>query len=166
MSTLYDMLDWGGEGNKPNKIVVHAMSEFFFINSETMTARDFLDGIKLSAHALVHPNGDITRCRADDQTAYHARGYNKNSLGIEFLVPGENSYAEFIDTLSTNWVSKAQYESGVELCNQWISDHGSQMVIRHSDLSPERKVDPGNGFYWEWFKKQINNGIKRGENVE
>lgn len=155
MNTLYDMLDHGKEGNTPRKIVIHAMSEFFFVNGETMSARDFLDSIGLSAHALILPSGDVIRCRSSDQTAYHARGHNTNSLGIEFLVPGENSYSEFVNTLKTDWVSDAQYETGVELVKHWINEFGPQIVIRHSDLDPARKVDPGEGFKWEQFKQKI-----------
>lgn len=154
MNILYDMLDHGKEGNYPSKIVIHAMSELFWVNGETLTARNFLNSIGLSAHALIHPDGDITICRSIDQTAYHARSHNHNSLGIEFLVPGLNDYSEFVNAIKSDWVSPAQYDSGVELVKEYIHDAGPQLLIRHSDLDPARKVDPGAGFKWTDFKNR------------
>ena len=76
----------GPRHQTPNKIVVHAMGEF--INNKPAWA--FLESIGLSAHIFVTPSGVIVRSRKDRQGAWHAKGFNTDSLGIEFLVPGES----------------------------------------------------------------------------
>src|SRR5690606_28750529 len=77
---------FGAAHQTPKRIIVHAMSEW--ING--MYAPDFLLSVGLSAHALVTPDGDIIKCREDTQGAFHAKGLNTDSLGIEFLLPGHN----------------------------------------------------------------------------
>jgi AmpD protein len=146
----------GSSENHPNKIVVHCMGEFI-VDQTANHAPDFLDGYKLSAHALVEPNGDIIRCRDDDERAWHARGYNTNSLGVEFLVEGEHTYATFLEAIKTEYVTTAQWEAGVELVKEWAFLYSipEENIHRHSDLSPGRKVDPGEGFHWQDFIDQV-----------
>ncbi|MCP4433459.1 MAG: N-acetylmuramoyl-L-alanine amidase [Gammaproteobacteria bacterium] len=146
----------GSKTNKPDKIVVHSMGENIKNNDITYNAFEWLKFLKLSAHALVTPNGDIIRCRDDEQRAWHAKGNNTNSLGVEFLVPGIHDYGTFLEMIKTDWVSKEQYQAGVELLKQWIEKYDIENVFRHRDLSPGRKVDPGDGFKWDWFMDQIN----------
>ena len=33
-------------------------------------------------------------------------------------------------------------------------------VVRHSDIDPERKQDPGSKFPWELFKKDVVEAVK------
>jgi len=146
----------GGKINHPNKIVVHCMAEF--INDpKPIHAPDFLNEYKLSAHVLVAPDGDIYRCRDDDERAWHARGFNTDSLGIEFLVEGEHNYATFIEAIKTPYINTAQWESGVDVVKEWVQNYAiSQVNIhRHSDISPGRKVDPGLGFHWQDFLDRV-----------
>jgi AmpD protein len=119
------------------------------------TARDWLDFLKLSAHALIHPNGEIEICRPPDAGAYHARGHNTDSLGIEFLVAGVHDYGTFLETIKTDWCTPEQYKAGAELVNQWRFDFDIGMIVRHSDISPGRKVDPGTGFKWREFMERL-----------
>lgn len=146
----------GDKINEPDRIVVHCMAEY--INDpDPIFALDFLDQYKLSAHALVAPDGDIYICRRDDQRAWHARGYNTNSLGIEFLVEGEHNYASFVEAIKTPYVTTAQWEAGVEAVRRWVDTYNISInaIDRHSDLSPGRKVDPGEGFPWTDFLSRL-----------
>jgi len=155
MSIIYDMLDWGSEVNSPDKIIIHSMGEYIK-DGQIYSARDFLNKLKYSAHVLIKPDGDIIRCRHDKQGAYHARGFNTDSLGIEFLVEGEHDYGTFIDTIKTDYVTPEQYKTGIEVVDLMISENPIKSVLRHSDVSPGRKVDPGQGFRWQWFNNQLD----------
>jgi len=158
-STVYDMLDHGGNRiNIPGLIVVHAMGEFIDDGVEVRSARDFLDHYKLSAHVLCEPTGDFIRCRADDQIAWHARGHNTGSVGIEILVPGTHNYSSFLKAIKkNNWASDEQMAASAEQVREWMNlyDIPIKKVVRHSTLSPDRKVDPGSGFNFVRFQKMI-----------
>jgi len=159
MNIRYDMLDHGSLGNNPKMIVVHSMGEYIDNGKTIQSARDFLDEYKLSAHTLVEPNGDLIICRSDDEVAWHARGHNTNSLGIEILVPGHHNYSTFLKAIKkTNWSPVVQMESAAEQVAVWMDMYHIKMdkVIRHSDLSPDRKVDPGTGFNWVLFQKMVS----------
>src|SRR5210317_1860024 len=103
----YSPLEAGSKHNRPKMIVVHSMGEFL-LDPHPIHATDFLEKIGLSAHALVAPSGNIYICRDDDQGAYHAKGYNTDSLGIEFLVAGHHNYGSFLETIKTDWVTDEQ----------------------------------------------------------
>lgn len=137
-------------GNIPRLGIVHAMAEFI-CDPEPIYAPYFLNKIKMSAHSLITPDGDNIRCRNDNEFAYHAKGFNIDSLGMEFLVPGEHDYASFLEAIKTDgWVSEAQYQAGLYQWREWLDLHdGLNEVSRHSDKSPGRKLDPGVGFPWK-----------------
>ena len=142
----------------PSRIVIHSMGEFIKLDSGTKYAYDFLKYKKLSAHALICPDGTVIRCRDDNQGAWHARGFNKNSLGVEFLVTGEHNYSSFKKTINNYYLTFEQHVAGVELLRGWCSTHDIVSIDRHSDLDPKRKVDPGRGFPFDLILKDIENG--------
>ena len=140
----------------PRMVVVHSMGEFL-LDPHPIHATDFLEKIGLSAHALVDSKGNTYLCRDDDQMAYHAKGYNKTALGIEFLVEGHHTYASFLEAIKADWVTSEQFDAGVEAVKIWCRayDIPREKVVRHSDISPGRKVDPGTGFKWEKFLDEV-----------
>ncbi len=155
MNIIERPLQHGTEYNNPNRIVIHAMGEY--INDpDPELAVDYLDRAGLSAHALILPNADVMICRRPDQGAYHARGFNADSLGVEFLVAGDHNYASFKTAIDTPYVLPAQLSAGVELVKHWQSLYNITHIDRHSDLSPDRKIDPGRGFDWAKFKQLIS----------
>jgi N-acetyl-anhydromuramyl-L-alanine amidase AmpD len=163
----------GGNHNVPSLIVVHSMAEYLDVAGTTMHASAFLNHIGLSAHALIGPNGKVYRCRADDQGAWHAKGFNYNSLGIEFLVPGKHTYDGFIKRIREPYISTEQYEAGLEQITQWYDAHAIEDIKRHSDLDPRRKLDPGEGFPWlqllsdiERFKTATDGGAPSGPTLD
>ena len=133
---------------EPDRIIVHARGEFL----QGAHAVDFLaNTVKLSAHALIAPDATNYRCREDNEGAWHARGFNSNSLGIEFLVPGDHDYGSFLKAIDSKYLAEDQYQAGVTQVREWITKFDIKHVDRHCDLSPGRKLDPGAGFPWNRF---------------
>lgn len=153
---IREPLEAGNKHNNPKMIVVHAMGEFI-LDPRPIHATDFLAKLGLSAHALICPDGDVYICRDDDQGAYHARGYNTDSLGVEFLVEGHHDYSSFIDAIKKNYITSAQWDAGVRAVRSWVDAYKipHDKLVRHSDISPGRKVDPGTGFKWDKFKTEV-----------
>lgn len=120
-------------------------------------APDFLRVAGLSVHAMVTPSGVVIRCRGDAEGAYHAAGHNQYSLGVEVLVPGKHTYETFLEKIKTDWVAPAQFAATVALVREWRKIPGIVEFKRHCDTDPGRKLDPGAGFMWERFLKEIAN---------
>ncbi len=147
----------GASHNQPNKIIVHAISEFLDLGSQDQIAWSFLDSQGISAHAFVTPSGVVVRTRDDHEGAYHARGHNTNSLGVEFMVPGVHTYPTFLDAMNTDYLTPAAYDAGLTLVRGWVRAYGitKDNLHRHSDVSPGRKMDPGYGFPWDRFRYDV-----------
>lgn len=147
-------LNNGSKSNIPKLIVIHAMGEY--IEGEPdLWAPAFLEKLGLSAHALVTPDGNIIKCREDDEGAWHARGYNKNSLGIEFLVEGIHTYGSFMTTIREPYITDAQFDVGQKQVREWLARHNIKKIKAHSELSPGRKFDPGRGFPMDVFLQEL-----------
>lgn len=146
---------YGATNQEPNTIVVHAMGEYIMGTH----ALEFLANQQLSVHAMAAPDGTIYRCRNDDEGAYHARGFNTNTLGIEVLVAGDHDYASFLEAIKKPYMPDEQYRAVIDQCRMWMSLNGITRIVRHSDLSPGRKVDPGKGFPWQKFLEDLKSGI-------
>ena len=106
---------------------------------------------KVSAHYLISREGEVTRLVPEDLRAWHAgvsywrgiRDVNSASVGIELDHPGHRyGYVPFPD---------AQFEALVPLLARIVKTHGIPRanVVGHSDVAPQRKIDPGELFPWE-----------------
>ncbi len=156
MQTANMHLSFGSKSQRPNRIIIHAIGEFIDDGSGRIyPAHEFLKFLRLSAHAMVMPSGVVVRARKDDEGAYHAKGYNKNSLGIEFLVPGVHTWQTFRNAIENDYLFGEQYQAGVDQVREWMSLYQITNIKRHSDVSPGRKKDPGNGFPWTQFLRDI-----------
>ena len=51
------------------------------------------------------------------------------------------------------WVTEEQYAAGVQLAMEWRAS--KKLVVRHCDVDPDRKEDPGEGFPWHAFLSDI-----------
>ncbi len=110
---------------------------------------------KVSSHYLIKNNGEILTLVPDLYVAWHAgasswknyKSINKYSIGIEISNPGhEYSYKKF---------SKKQVKSILKLSIYLRKKYkiNSKFILGHSDISPDRKKDPGEKFPWKYLSK-------------
>jgi N-acetylmuramoyl-L-alanine amidase len=106
---------------------------------------------RVSAHYVVEEDGTIWRLVPEERRAWHAgvshwRGreaLNGRSIGIEAVNPGHGwGYRPF---------PALQMAALCDLCLDIIARRGiaARDVVAHSDVSPDRKQDPGELFDWE-----------------
>ena len=113
---------------------------------------------KVSCHYFIKRNGQILTLVPDLYIAWHAgisfwknfKSINKNSIGIEISNPGHRyKYLKF---------NKEQMKSVLRLSKHLINKYKikPKFILGHSDISPDRKKDPGEKFPWKnLFKKHI-----------
>ena len=112
----------------------------------------------VSAHYMVHEDGQVVRLVDEENRAWHAgksywRGVtdiNSASVGIEIVNPGhEFGYRPFPDE---------QVASVIRLVHDIKARHGVTRgnIVGHSDIAPQRKEDPGELFpWWELAKRRL-----------
>ncbi|PCJ25947.1 MAG: N-acetylmuramoyl-L-alanine amidase [Rickettsiales bacterium] len=106
---------------------------------------------EVSAHYLIKEGGEVFQLVADENIAWHAgksfwngeESLNKTSIGIE------------LDNLGNRAFDAEQIKACLELCGilQKKYDIPSFNFLGHSDIAPDRKIDPGIFFDWELFYK-------------
>ncbi|WP_182418990.1 N-acetylmuramoyl-L-alanine amidase [Bartonella sp. HY038] len=113
---------------------------------------------QVSCHYVVREDGTIVQMVAESKRAWHAGksmwqgqdDINSKSIGIEIVNQGPlGNFPDF---------PSLQIKAVVELCQSIINRHnvGARYVLAHSDIAPERKIDPGEKFPW---KDLADNGI-------
>jgi len=106
---------------------------------------------KVSSHYVIDEDGQVYRLVAEDKRAWHAgrahwRGIddvNSASIGIELVNPGhEFGYRPF---------PERQMEALLPLMADIADRHAITRgnIVGHSDVSPSRKLDPGELFDWD-----------------
>jgi len=111
---------------------------------------------KVSSHYFIKKNGEIITLVPDLYEAWHAglsswknyKSLNKNSIGIEITNPGHKiGYRNF---------SRKQIYSLEKLLKYLIKNYQlkKECILGHSDISPNRKKDPGEKFPWERLAKK------------
>ncbi len=115
---------------------------------------------KVSCHYLINRKGKITQMVQDKCIAWHAgkskwkkfTNLNNNSIGIELVNKGHRfGYQDF---------TNLQIKSLITLCKKLKKKYSikKENFLGHSDISPLRKIDPGEKFPW---KKLSNYNIGR-----
>ena len=109
---------------------------------------DSLEGIKVSAHLFIRRNGEVIQFVPFNKCAWHAgkstfngrENCNEFSIGIEM----EGCISEQFE--------EVQYEILNNILALIKNNYGSISVVGHSDVAPERKLDPGENFIWDKVK--------------
>ena len=110
----------------------------------------------VSCHYFIKKNGHISILVPDLYIAWHAgksgwkknKFLNKNSIGIEISNPGHDfKYKNF---------SKKQIISVIKLSKFLKKKYKIKYFnfLGHSDIAPDRKLDPGEKFPWKFFSKK------------
>ena len=106
---------------------------------------------EVSAHYLIDEDGVTYNLVSEKYRAWHAgvsywkgeKDTNSRSIGIELQNPGHDwGYTSF---------PEVQMKALIELTKEIIDRHGisKRMVLGHSDVAPDRKLDPGHLFDWK-----------------
>lgn len=135
------------DSKKPQYLILHYTG--------LATAQEALDILKcpereVSAHYLVHEDGQVVQMVAESERAWHAgkscwkgeRDINSASIGIEIVNAGDlENFPPFPDV---------QIDAVIDLCRSICERHNipPENVLAHSDIAPERKIDPGENFPW------------------
>lgn len=106
----------------------------------------------VSAHYLIDTDGTVHRMVAEERRAWHAglaywRGdtdVNSRSIGIELQNVGD---APFPDV---------QIKALIALAKDILGRHPITPfgIVGHSDVAPDRKVDPGDLFPWAYLARE------------
>lgn len=105
---------------------------------------------RVSAHYVVEEDGTVWQLVDEARRAWHAgvshwrghEGINARSIGIELQHPGHlHGYRPF---------AEAQVAAVIALARAILARHpiAARNVVAHSDVSPDRKRDPGELFPW------------------
>ena len=111
---------------------------------------------KVSARYLINRKGSLIRMVDENKAAWHAgkskwknlTNLNSSSIGIELVNKGHRFKYE-------NYTKK-QINKLMLLCKALIKKYKIKQtnVLGHSDISPMRKIDPGEKFPWKALSKK------------
>ena len=135
-------------GEQPVDILVLHYTELPLKESLDILCDDKREG-RVSAHYVLAEDGTVYRLVREERTAWHAgqshwRGreaLNATSIGIEIV----NLHGDRHD------YPALQITALIELCTGILARHPQiepRNVVGHSDIAPQRKVDPGRRFPW------------------
>ena len=108
-------------------------------------------GLEVSAHFYIERNGELWQFVSCDQRAWHAGASshqgrdncNDFSVGIE------------LEGLEGELFEAPQYETLAVLCAALGQAYGIEHIAGHEHIAPGRKSDPGIGFDWTGFQRQL-----------
>ncbi|MEM9969734.1 MAG: N-acetylmuramoyl-L-alanine amidase [Pseudomonadota bacterium] len=134
------------DGHTPSLIVLHYTA---MESAEAALERLCDEAAEVSAHYLIAKDGTVYCLVDEDKRAWHAGAglwaghgdINSRSIGIELDNDGTTAFPE------------VQMEALEELLADVMERHGIEpkSVIGHSDMAPDRKIDPGRLFDWQWL---------------
>lgn len=112
---------------------------------------------QVSAHYLIDDNGDVYELVSPLQRAWHAgvsvynqqHNVNDFSIGIELQNKGETVNFEEKYPLQ-------QMDALVQLLDFLTKTYhiSPTDIVGHCDIAPDRKIDPGPHFNWNWLYEQ------------
>ena len=136
--------NYSKRSEKVQYIIIHYTEMPFELALDRLTDVE----AEVSAHYVIKEDGDIF-CLVDEKhVAWHAgisywkgeQGLNKSSIGIELDNSGREQFTE------------EQVTSCIKLCHYLQRKYNieSRNILGHSDIAPDRKIDPG--IYFDWYR--------------
>lgn len=131
-------------GERPELIVLHYTG---MADAGAAKARLCDPLAEVSAHWFIHEDGRTEALVPEDRRAWHAGAgswqgradVNSRSIGIEIANPGDRPFpAHQMDAVAALLR---------DVMARWGIGPGG--VIGHSDMAPDRKIDPGPRFDWQ-----------------
>ena len=131
-------------------IIIH----YTGMNSESEAIKRLCDSnSKVSSHYFIKNNGELLNLVPDLYNAWHSgksswkkfKSLNRYSIGIEINNPGhEFKYKKY---------SSKQILSLIKLLKNLKKKYKikKENILGHSDISPDRKKDPGEKFPWKYL---------------
>lgn len=149
--TFNDSYQSDGHDSRVQFIVLH------YTSSDLPRSLYLLTGEEVSSHYLIAEQpATIYRLVDENRRAWHAGNsqwngrtwLNSSSIGIEMVNQG---YTETPEGRVWQPWSEQQIDALVLLLKDIMRRHGltAASVIGHSDIAPQRKVDPGPAFPWQ-----------------
>jgi N-acetylmuramoyl-L-alanine amidase len=141
------------DDRKPDMLILH----YTGMEDAKKACRWLCDPVsKVSCHYLVDEHGAIVQMVDEGMRAWHAGvsswkdedDVNSSSIGIEIQNPGHTAgYPDF---------PEAQMLAVIALCKDIVARYGIHpaRVLGHSDIAPDRKIDPGEKFDWARLHRQ------------
>ena len=153
-------LNFDRSKRKKSKII-YLVFHYTGMKSENLALKRLLNkSSKVSCHYFIKNNGSILNLVPDEYVSWHAgisswkelKKINKYSIGIEIHNPGHrHGYKAF----NQKQLDSIKYLS-LKLATKYKIK--KKNFLGHSDISPNRKKDPGEKFPWGLFSK-YNIGI-------
>lgn len=139
------------EGSVIKYLIFHYTERDFDESLRLLSGQD--PDRKVSSHYMICEAGEIYRLVPEDKRAWHAglsshwgedTPINQRSIGIELVNNGQEPFKQ------------AQMEALVDLSRDIVRRHNISPfhILGHSDIAPDRKVDPGEHFDWQWLASQ------------
>jgi N-acetylmuramoyl-L-alanine amidase len=140
--------NWDERDERVSMVVLHYTD---MPSADAAIARLCDPAAKVSSHYVITEEGEVVQLVPESKRAWHAgrsfwRGksnVNSASIGIELHNPGHTcGYRAF---------PEAQIDALVPLLHRIVKtyDIPRANVVGHSDVAPQRKLDPGELFPWE-----------------
>ena len=157
---------------RSNKRITAIIIHYTGMQSERESLKKLISSrSKVSCHYLINRKGRIFNLVKDQNIAWHAgksmwgkyKNLNKNSIGIELVNKGHRyGYQVF---------TKIQIKKLTKLCKSLKKKYKikNNFILGHSDISPLRKIDPGEKFPWYYlsskgvgiYPKEISKFVKK-----
>ena len=130
-----------------DKIILH----YTDMESVDDVLNKFMDeGSEVSAHYVIDTDGTIFQCVSEYDRAWHAgvsswqgeENINSSSIGIELQNGGEQFGYDDFPTLQINALTSLITD--IKTRHKIVK----QNILAHSDIAPDRKIDPDYKFPW------------------